>query len=132
MTINKRSVKVYQVPARPVGTKDADFANYKQLCAETQRPRFVLDCSKITNMDASMIQMLLSYLEEVMRYNGDVRLAGLAPKAEWALRLAGVSRLFEIFPSTEMAIQSFQQRAASIVPFAYDTEVFDTAVEYAA
>jgi anti-anti-sigma factor len=132
MSMNKRAVKVYQVPVHSVGAIDEGFSAYKQLCSETQRPRFVLDCSRIWDMDASMIQLLLSYLEEVMRHNGDVRLAGLAPKAEWALRLAGVSRIFEIYATTESAVQSFHQRAASIVPFAYDAEVFETAVEYAA
>jgi anti-anti-sigma factor len=131
MSISKRAVQVYQVPARSAGTTHEGFLRYKQLCSETQRPRLVLDCSTIWDMDTSMIQLLLSYLEEVMRYNGDVRLAGLSPQAEWALRFAKVSRLFEIYATTESAVQSFHQRATSIVPFAYDTEVFDSAVEYA-
>jgi anti-anti-sigma regulatory factor len=64
-------------------------------------------------MDTDAIHLLLSSLEEVMKYNGDVRLASLRPRAELALRMAGVDRLFEIFPSTEAAAQSFQQRRVS-------------------
>jgi len=83
-------------------------------------------------MDVSMIQLLLSCLEEAMRYNGDVRLAALSSEAEADLRRAGVGRLFEIYGTTENAVRSFHQRATSMAPLAFENEVFGHDSEYAA
>ena len=65
-------------------------------------------------MDTATIHLLLSCLEEVMKCNGDIRLASLRPGAEAALRIAGVDRLFEMYATTEAAAQSFQQRPTSV------------------
>ena len=65
-----------------------------------------------------------------MKNNGDVRLAGLPPQAHTALREAGISRLFELFETTEHAVRSYQMRTASLAPLTFETVQLDT--EYAA
>jgi anti-anti-sigma factor len=126
MTVSKRTVNVQQVPERVNSATERIILQYLQKkCAETERPRFVLDCSPVRDMDTATIQLLLSCLEEVMKCNGDVRLASLRPEAASTLRLSGVSRLFETYPSTEAAVQSFQKRPSSMAPFETDAEIFD-------
>ncbi len=125
MSIKKRPVMVHQVPEQVTPTRERSFLRDLQKYAETERPRLVLDCSSIWDMDIPMIQLLLSCLEQVMKCNGDVRLASLRPEAEAALRLAGVSRLFEMYSTAENAVQSFHKRPTSIAPLAFETEAFD-------
>lgn len=126
MTGSKRPVSLQQIPEGVTASGQAVILQFlERTCAETERPRFVLDCSLVRNMDTCTIQLLLSCLEEVMKCNGDVRLAALRPEAENTLRRSGVSRLFELYSTVEAAIQSFQKRPASMAPLDFEVEVFD-------
>ncbi|HEY0794364.1 MAG TPA: STAS domain-containing protein [Acidisarcina sp.] len=118
MSIRKRPVRVHEVPEELTPLKERAFLRELQKYAESERPRLVLDCSRVTDMHAGTISLLLSALELVMKCNGDVRLASLTPEAEADLRSAGVIRLFEVYATVESAIHSFHQRAASLAPFA--------------
>lgn len=131
ISVNKRTVVVRQLPNQLTPSKIHNFLSDLQVYGETQRPCFVLDCSNVWVMDATTINLLLCCLEEVMKANGDVRLASLHPEAEAVLQLAGVKRLFEVYASVDGAVNSFYQRASSIamLPFA---EGFDNNVEHAA
>jgi len=126
MTGSKRTVNLQQVPEEVTeSVQTVILQSLERKCAETERPRFVLDCSLVRNMDTNTIQLLLSCLEEVMKCNGDVRLAALRPEAEDTLRRSGVSRLFEMYATVEAAVQSFQKRAASMAPLDFEVEVLD-------
>lgn len=131
ISVNKRTVVVHQLPNQLTPSKVHNFLSDLQVYGETQRPRFVIDCSNVWVMDGITLNLLLSCLEEVMKSNGDVRLASLHPEAEAVLQLAGVKRLFEVYATVDGAVNSFHQRAASIamLPFA---ESFDNTVEHAA
>jgi len=132
MSIKKRAVRVHQIPEQLTARRERMFLQNLQKDAEAERPRFVLDCSMVWEMDYATINLLLSCLEEVMKCNGDLRLASLRPEAQAALQLAGVSRLFETFETTDGAVQSFQQRPISLAPLTFEGDVFDNASENAA
>ena len=132
MSLNKRNVVVRQVPSQITSASLNGFLADLQTYSETQRPRFVLDCSNVWVMDSAAIHLLLCCLEEVMKSNGDVRLASLRPEAEAALQLAGVKRLFEVYSTPESAVKSFHQRPSSIAMLPFATDVFDNNVEHAA
>jgi anti-anti-sigma factor len=132
MSIKKRAVKVYQIPEQVTTAMHRRFLRELHHHTEGERPRFVLDCSKVRNMDRAAIGLLLSCLEEAMKCNGDVRLASLGSEAEVALRNAGVNHLFEIYATAESAIQSFHRRPNSIAPMTFEAEAFDRVSENAA
>ena len=132
MSIRKREVKVHQVPQTLTVSVQRSFLLNLQQCAEAERPRFVLDCSMIGDMNYALINLLLSCLEAVMKCNGDVRLAALNPTAMAAFRVAGLDRIFETYATTESAVQSFHQRPISLAPFAQEPEVFGNVSEHAA
>ncbi len=132
MSIKMRAVRVHQIPEQMSSTEVRSFLRDFQKCAESERPRFVLDCSRMWTMDSSAIHLLLNCLEEVMKCNGDVRLAGLKPEAESTLRRSGVLRLFESYATSESAVQSFHQRPTSLAPLAYEAESYEIAAERAA
>jgi anti-anti-sigma factor len=76
-------------------------------CLQSDRPRVVLDCSKVTQLDSAGIHVLLRCLEAAMKRNGDVKLASVPPSAAAILKLTRVDRLFEAFDSTADAVNSF-------------------------
>lgn len=116
MTIQFRSVRVHEVPEQVTAIEERNFIHEVQKDLDTERPRLVLDCSRVQSMDIATMRLLLSCLEIAMKRNGDVRLASLPQGAETSLKLAGVDRLFEMFATTADAIQSYHRRPASILP----------------
>ena len=116
MLVSQRAVRVFEVP-HAVTEADRDaFLSELSLYVENERPRFVLDCSLIVEMDLASIKILLGSLEEAMKCNGDVRLAGLTNEATSSLRKIGITRIFETYQTTELAIQSYK-RASSLTPY---------------
>lgn len=74
---------------------------------QASRPRIVLDCSRVRKFDKPFVHLLLCCLEEAMKRNGDVRLAGIPPEARTILDENGATSLFELFGSTEEARNSY-------------------------
>jgi anti-anti-sigma factor len=83
---------------------------------ESNRPRIVLDCSQVRSMESAGVEMLLHCLEEVLKRDGDLKLATLSPEAEVILELMRVARVFEAFQTCEDAVRSFNAIPADAVP----------------
>ncbi len=80
-----------------------------QKSMNVDRPRMVLDCSNLRQWNRSAIRLLLCCLEEAMKRNGDVKLAGLPPGAAAILERSGVNRLFDIYETAAEAVNSFHR-----------------------
>ncbi len=113
MALRSRIVAVEQIPEFLNADQERIFLGELQECMNVNRPRIVLDCSKLGQMDKPTIYLILSCLEEAMKRNGEVRLAGVSPAARTVLASIGADRLFQIFTSNADAISSFHQRVAS-------------------
>jgi anti-sigma B factor antagonist len=104
-----KSVLVKQLPERLSAKQGRAFFREVEPCLEADRPRVVLDCSKVQQLDSIGIHVLLGCLEEAMKRNGDVKLAAISPGAAAILELTRVDHLFEIFDSTADAVKSFHR-----------------------
>ncbi len=111
MTIRKRPVAVMQLPEITGAKQRQAFLLDMQRCIDAERPLVVLDCSNINQLDKSGVHLLLCCLEEAMKRNGDVKLAGLNASAETALESFGAYRLFDIHSTTAGAVSSFHSLA---------------------
>jgi len=109
MIIKMRTISVHELPGKVTAPAERAFLRQLQPHLETERPRLVLDCSRVARMDKAAMHLLLSCLEEVMKRNGDVKLASLRPEAEAVLGLAGVQQLFESYSTTAEAVHSFHR-----------------------
>lgn len=96
------------------------------------RPYIVLDCSRLSLMDGPKIYFLLCCLEEALKRNGDVRLAGVPAPAKKMLEAAGADRIFQMFASNSDAIGSFFPRRARIEGLAAAQSEEDRITENAA
>ena len=109
MTARRRPVTVMQLPKRLGAREGRSFLRAIEHRMNVERPCLVLDCSNISQLDNSAVHLLLCCLEEAMKRNGDVKLAGVPLMTEVVPGLTGTSRLFEIFDTTADAINSFHQ-----------------------
>jgi anti-anti-sigma factor len=121
MIIKMRAVSVHEVPENMTPARERVFLRELQNYVETERPRLVLDCSRVRQMDNATLHLLLCCLEEAMKRNGDVKLAAVRPEAQATLQFAGVSRLFEVYATTAEATHSFRYRGASIPAPLFET-----------
>jgi anti-anti-sigma regulatory factor len=109
MTIRKRAVAVMQLPEIKSAKQRQNFLRDMQGCIDAERPFVVLDCSNIGELDRSKMYLLLCCLEEAMKRNGDVKLAGLNASAETALQNFGANHLFDMHETTAAAVSSFHK-----------------------
>ena len=107
--ISARPVVVKQLPARLSMEQGRKFLLEVQPSLKADRPRLVLDCSKVRQLDSAGIQVLLHCLEEAMKRNGDIKLAAVPPAAADILELTKVDSLFEAFDNPADAVNSFYQ-----------------------
>ena len=75
-----RPVSVKQLPEKLSIKQGELLFREVESCLERDRPRVVLDCSKVRQLDSAGIHVLLACLEEAMKRNGDVKLAPSAPR----------------------------------------------------
>jgi len=105
MTDPKLSITVREVPEIVNASRGRHFLSELESGMASDHPFIVLDCSKVRQMDRPTVQLILSCLEEVMKRNGDVKLAGVPARLE----TTGVSRLFESFETNAGAVNSFRR-----------------------
>lgn len=101
-------VIVMQLPEQLKRVEAEAVCRELQPLFEGDRPRLVLDCSLVQDVDSAGIEMLLHCMEETMKRDGDLKLAAVSPVVAVMLELMRVDRLFEIFDTTDEAAQSFQ------------------------
>jgi anti-sigma B factor antagonist len=104
-----RPVVVKQLPEKLTLQEGRNFFLEVASSLKADRPRLVLDCSKVRQLDSAGIQVLLHCLEEAMKRNGDVKLAAIPSAAAAVLELTKVDSLFEAFDTTSDAVNSFYQ-----------------------
>jgi anti-anti-sigma factor len=117
-----RPVEVKQLPEKLSLKQGRMFFREVESCLKADRPRVVLDCSQVRQLDSAGIQVLLRCLEEAMKRNGDVKLAAIPPGAAAILELTRVDRLFEAFDNTTDAVNSFHQFPLNTFPLVLGPE----------
>jgi anti-sigma B factor antagonist len=111
-----RPVIVMQVPERLYESEATSFQEEFKNLLQAERPRIVLDCSEIKDIDSSGVEMLLLCMDEAMKRDGDVKLAAVAPGSAVILELMKVDRLFEVFDNAEEAVRSFHGFSLHEIP----------------
>lgn len=84
-----------------------EFLREVQPLLRSDRPQLVFDFSAVRRMDAAGVDMLLQCMGDVMKYDGDLKLAALSPQAAVVLELTRADRLFEVYDTVSDAVRSF-------------------------
>lgn len=104
---NSRPVVVKRMPEKVNQRESRKFLSDVQPFLNADRPQLVFDLSLVRQLDAAGVEMLLHCVSEVMKRDGDLKLASLSPQAAMVLELTRTDRLFEIYENSTEAARSF-------------------------
>ncbi len=102
-----RPVVVKRMPEKVNQREARQFLADVQPFLNADRPQLVFDLSAVRQLDAAGVEMLLHCVSEVMKRDGDLKLASLSPQAAMVLELTRTDRLFEIYETSTEAARSF-------------------------
>jgi len=105
--MNERPVTVLNLPEKLVRGQAHIFFGEIQNFLKAERPRVIFDFSAVKQLDSAGVAMLLNSAEEVMKRNGDLKLAAVSAASLTVLELTRVDGLFEIFDNSTEAVESF-------------------------
>src|SRR5512146_1409279 len=83
----------------------------------SDRPQIVFACAQTRQMDAAGVDMLLQCMAEVMKRDGDLKLAAVSPQAGVVLELTRTDRFFEIYETWSDAVKSFSRFVPSAMRY---------------
>ena len=113
---NRRTITVRRMPEQVTRSSCKALIEDLESCINVDRPAVVFDCSALRVLDRVGIHLLLCCLEEAMKRNGDIRLAGLQAEIRGILRSVEIDSLFQCFESVADAVESFHAVAGPAVP----------------
>ena len=102
-----RPVVVKRMPEKVNQREARKFLQDVQPFLKADRPQLVFDLSLVKQLDAAGVEMLLHCVSEVMKRDGDLKLASLSSQAAMVLELTRTDRLFEIYETSTDAARSF-------------------------
>jgi len=102
-----RPVVVKRMPEKVNQREARMFFQDVQPFLMADRPQLVFDLSQVKQLDAAGVEMLLNCVSEVMKRDGDLKLASLSRQATMVLELTRTDRLFEIYENSTLAARSF-------------------------
>ncbi len=109
METKYRVVTVKKIPVLFTTGHGEIFIREMRRYIDIDIPCIVLDCSNLQKLDKPTVYFLLCFLEEVMKHNGDVKLAALSANASNGSDISGINRLFDIYETTDEAVMGFHQ-----------------------
>jgi anti-anti-sigma factor len=101
------SVVVKTLAAQLDRKQVAAFRRGMQELLRMDQPRVVFDFCSVTHLDSAGIEFLLNCLSAIVKRDGELKLAALSPQAATVLEITRVGRFFEVFPTVEDAVRSF-------------------------
>ncbi len=119
MEISSRPVLVKRMPERMNLKEARNFFKEVQPVLNSDRPQVVFDMSQVRHIDAAGVEVLLRCIREVVRHDGDLKLAALSPQAAVVLDLTRAGRLFEIYENSTAAVKSFSSFLPNAIKHLY-------------
>jgi len=102
-----KRVEVITVSGRVDSSTAPEFERVLKDTLGAGRHQIVLDLEKVDYMSSAGLRALVAALKTARRHNGDVRLANPSNRVSEVLQLAGLTSLFEVYPSQVEAVGSF-------------------------
>jgi anti-sigma B factor antagonist len=104
-----RPVVVKRMPERLNFKHARSFWQEVQPIIASDRPQIVFDLAQVKHLDAAGVDMLLQCMAEVMKRDGDLKLAAVSPQAAVVLELTRTDRFFEMYENAGEAVKSFSR-----------------------
>jgi anti-sigma B factor antagonist len=114
-----RPVVVKRMPETLNLKQARNFLKEVEPFLNSDRPQLVFDMSRVRHIDAGGIDVLLQCMREVIKHDGDLKLASVSPQAAVVLELTRTGRLFEIYDNSTQAAKSFSSFLPNAVKHFY-------------
>ncbi|HUL43247.1 MAG TPA: STAS domain-containing protein [Bacteroidota bacterium] len=75
---------------------------------EKKKRKVLVDLSNVETMNSSGLSMLIGALQTMRNAGGELKIAAASKKIESLLVITKLSTVFELYPTTKKAIQSFE------------------------
>jgi anti-sigma B factor antagonist len=98
---------VKRIPERMNQTEARKFLRDVEPLINSDRPQLVFDLSQVRQLDVAGVEVLLQCMSQVMKRDGDLKLASLSDHAAIVMELTRTDRLFEIYETSTDAARSF-------------------------
>lgn len=80
---------------------------FQQLIEDNQTD-ILVDLDGLTFMDSSGLSLIVGTFKRIRVGKGDLKLSGLSPTIQKLFEITRLSRVFEIFDTTEQGVASFE------------------------
>ncbi|MBI3176380.1 MAG: STAS domain-containing protein [Chloroflexi bacterium] len=110
MDISTQEIKramVMTVKGRVDSATAPDLENALKQLVDGEKAQIVLDLNDVEYMSSAGLRAMVSTLKAVKRINGDLRLCAPSPRVAEVLRLAGLTSIFNLYPTQAEAVDSF-------------------------
>jgi anti-sigma B factor antagonist len=102
-----RPVVVKRMPETMNLKQARSFLKEVEPFLNADRPQLVFDMSQVRHIDAGGVDVLLQCMRDIIKHDGDLKLASVSPQAAVVLELTRTGRLFEIYDNSTQAVKSF-------------------------
>ena len=108
-----RPVVIKRVPEHLTSRQARSFWQEVQPLVTSDRPQLVFDMAPLKQLDAAGVDLLLRCMTEVMKRDGDLKLAAVSAEAAVILEITRTDRFFEIYETPSDAAVSFSRSRTS-------------------
>ncbi len=91
------------------GSSRAQLTDLVQSAIESERNRIILDLGGVTSINSTGMGIIVASYVKLRNHAGDLRLACLSSRVLECFRISMLDTVFQIYPTTEKAILSFEQ-----------------------
>jgi anti-sigma B factor antagonist len=102
-----RRVTMLEVSGRVDSTNAGQLGEVLNSQIDAGRYQLVIDLSRVQYMSSAGLREMVAALKKVKQYNGDLRIATPSDKVREVLDLAGLSAIFQIYPTQVDAVGSY-------------------------
>jgi anti-sigma B factor antagonist len=102
-----RRVTMLEVSGRVDSTNAEQLGEVLNSQIDAGRYQLVIDLSRVQYMSSAGLRELVAALKRVKQFNGDLRIATPSDKVREVLDLAGLTAIFQIFPTQVDAVGSY-------------------------
>lgn len=103
----KDGITIYTLEGRIDSEGAVQLDDTLQAGVQAGKYRLVLDMTQVQYINSAALRTLADIITQTQTHDGDLKLAGLAPKVQRVLQLVGFDKFAKIYPDLDAAVADF-------------------------
>ena len=110
-TLQQEGIEIF-VPGGAIDMSNiAEFERQLKPACSAPNARVIVDCARITYLNSSSIGLFYKFFNTCRSQSGEFALCSVNEKIHDIIRLLGLDKVLEMYPTREAAIQRLQERS---------------------